>query len=85
MPRPEAPKAQSIYRGVRLTITQPPDGDQPCIVTLAVKQTYQPWDQWDLIFPAIRVPVGPLEGYSDVLKAVGRVLEGVLESDRQYR
>lgn len=83
--RGSGPRAGSYYAGIRVTLTQPPDPDSPCIVTVSTKQTYQPWDQWDLLFPAIRVPVGPVNGYTDVLRTLCATIESLLEADREYR
>lgn len=77
--------AQSVYRGIRLTVTQPPDPDSPCIVTLAVKELYKPWDDWSLLYPAIRVPVRDIASHEDVLRAVARTIEALIDADRKYR
>lgn len=78
--------AVSHYRGLRLTINQT-GPDKPCLVSLSVKEMDKPWDQWDLLFPAIRVPIPPggLDGYESCLTAVGSAIEALLEADRRYR
>lgn len=77
--------AKSNYAGVRLTVTQPPDQGAPCIVTLATKQTHQPWDQWDLLFPALRMPVRDIDSYVGILEAVRGVLQALIESELSGR
>lgn len=78
-------RARSYYRGLRLNITQSP-GDRPCIVTLATKPLDKAWDDWSLLFPAIRVPVpeGGISGYQDILRLCVTVIEELLEVDRRY-
>lgn len=77
------PKAKSLYTGLRLTVTQQ-DPSRPCVVTLSTKQRESLWDDWNLLFPAIRVEVQPLNGYDDVLRAVVATVEALLSADRLY-
>lgn len=78
--------AQSIYRGIRLNITQQ-SLEKPCLVTLATKQLDRAWDQWDLLFPAIRVPVPPdgVNGYLGILSVVNAAIQALDEADKRYR
>ena len=78
--------AGSYYRGLRLTINQAP-GDKPCIVTLSTKPLDRAWDEWSLLFPAIRVPVpvGGIDGYQAILRLAADTIESLLEAERHYR
>lgn len=49
-------RAGSLYRGFRVTLTEVP-GSDACIVTLATKNLQDRWDEWSLLFPALRVPL----------------------------
>lgn len=83
--RNEQPPARSIYRGIRVGITQR-DLDGPCLVTLSTKQLDQPWDEWDLLFPAIRVPIPDegVGGYQDILKVAVSAVQALIRADQQY-
>jgi hypothetical protein len=85
MARPNQRPARSLYRGIRVSITQR-DLETPCLVTLATKQLNAPWDQWDLLFPAIRVPVDPRDsdGYQGILRTVVRAVEELIRVDSEY-
>lgn len=86
MPSTTPPPARSHYRGLRLSVTQAP-GDRPCIVTLATKAADRPWDDWSLLFPAIRVPMPPqgINSYEGILEVVVAAVQAVLRADRDYR
>lgn len=83
--RPAERPARSLYRGLRVSIVQR-DLDTPCLVTLATKRLDAPWDQWDLLFPAIRVAVDPRDsdGYQGILRTVVRAVEELIRVDSQY-
>lgn len=48
--------ARSAYRGFRVTLTEVPGADH-CFVTLATKNAQQHWDEWTMLFPALRMPL----------------------------
>jgi len=77
---PAGPPARSTYKGIRVTLTQTP-GDRPAILTLAVKGETARWDEWNLLFPAIRVPHRPLSDYRDVLAVVCSAVETLLAAE----
>lgn len=76
----EAPRGRgrSTYRGLRLTVTHTPE-DGPSFLTLAVKSEVGGWNEWSLLFPAVRVPHRPLQDHRDVLALAAECLEGLLE------
>ena len=82
----EGRRARSCYRGIRVTITQT-GTDTPCLVSVSTKQLDEAWDQWDLLFPAIRVPIPPdgVNGYLGILSLVGSAFEALMEADERYR
>lgn len=82
----EGRRARSCYRGIRVTINQT-GLDKPCLVSLSTKQLDRAWDEWDLLFPAIRVPIpeGGIDGYTGILRLIGAAFEALLEADQRYR
>ena len=68
--------AESRYRAVRLTVTAHPQGG-PAIVTVAVKQPTGRWDDWHLLFPAIRCPLGAPGHALEVLETAQEALAAV--------
>lgn len=84
MAKDDSPRARSLYRGLRMTLTQAP-GDSPSVLTLSVKHESGRWDEWNLLFPAIRVAHQPLEGYRDVLTVAVRAVEALLEAEERSR
>lgn len=78
-------KAGSFYRGIKVTLTQAP-GDRPCVVTVATKRADRPWDEWDLLFPAVRVPVpdSGIRGYTDILRLLVSAVEELIAADQRY-
>jgi hypothetical protein len=71
----------SRYRGLRVQITQAPGMDS-CLVTVAVKGLSAHWDEWSLVFPALRVDLGTahntyeaVEILKEALAVVSRQLE----------
>lgn len=61
--------AASNYRGLKVTVTQVPEREH-CLVTVSTKEILKPWDDWSLLFPAIRVPSRELNGVDEVLELV---------------
>jgi hypothetical protein len=59
-------KASSNYRGLKLTVTQSPEGDY-ALVSLSVKSTGNRWDEWTLVMPALRVPLESAGSLLEVL------------------
>lgn len=86
MARNRTKPAQSYYRGIRVSITQS-DLERPCLVTVATKHLDKHWDEWDLLFPAIRVPipVGVPDDYTFILRLVADAVEALIAADKQYR
>ncbi len=74
--------ARSYYRGVKMTIVQPPAPDSPCVVSLSVKRVDQRWDEWSLLMPSIRVPVAEINGYEDILQACVAAVQAVLRAEQ---
>lgn len=75
-------KAVSAYRGLRITVTQHPEQDN-AYVSLSVKQVSGRWDEWALLFPALRVDAPPAESVTEALlmvKQAYEVLAAELES-----
>lgn len=77
-------RARSTYRGLRVTITQPP-GDRPLVLTLSAKGEGSRWDEWNLLFPAIRVPTREILDYRDVLTVVIQAVEALLLAEEESR
>lgn len=75
--------ALSVYNGIKVTITQAP-GDRPAVVTVAVKQREDHWDDWNLLYPAIRVPLRDIKGHRDVLRTIVDVVEELIRVDDEY-
>jgi len=71
-------RGYSRYAGMRVTLTQTLGSDQ-CLVTVSVKGRQDGWDEWTLLFPAIRHHSGPLTSSVDAATAVGEAVEMVLE------
>lgn len=69
-------KARSLYRGVRVTLTDLPDRDA-AIVTVAVKQANGRWDDWSLLFPAKRVSGAAIGSTTDALHVMQAALRMV--------
>lgn len=78
------PPARSLYRGLRLTVTQPPD-QGPSVLTLAVKHPAGKWDEWNLLFPALRIPHRELDGYEAVLRLVAETVATLLTAEEESR
>lgn len=68
---------RSTYKGLRVTVVQAP-GDRPAILTVAVKPEAAGWDEWHLLFPALRVPHRELVSSGDVLALLAEVVEDLL-------
>lgn len=68
----------STYKGLRLTVVQAPD-ERPMVLTVAVKRESAGWDEWGLLFPALRVPHRPMDSSGDVLALVAEIVEQLLE------
>lgn len=62
---------------MRITLTQTLGSDQ-CLVTVSVKGRQDGWDEWSLLFPALRQDSGPLTSSLDAAVAVGEAVESVL-------
>lgn len=77
--------ARSYYRGIKLTVVQPPAPDSPCVVSLSVKRADQRWDEWSLLMPSIRVPVQEINGYEDILNACVAAVQAVLRAEHAAR
>lgn len=86
MPSNASQPARSHYRGIRVTINQT-GPEKPCLVTVSTKQLDRSWDQWDLLFPAIRVPVAPegIDGYVGILRLIQSAFAALIEADQRYR
>lgn len=84
MGKAEHVPSKSMYRGIRVTLTQAP-GDRPSILTLSVKHVGRQWDEWNLLFPAIRVPARELTGYRDVLVVMVQAVEALLAAEEESR
>lgn len=84
MSQPKKPIAKSHYRGLRVTVTQNP-GHGASLVSVAVKPPRGAWDEWSLLFPAIKVETMKVDDYTGVLKVVIATVEALLEADEKYR
>lgn len=73
--------AQSLYAGLRVTVTRSPVQDGPLWVTVAIKQVTGRWDEWSLLFPAVKVrgPDASIDGWLEVLEYVIQELEATSE------
>lgn len=83
-PRNPQPPAKSLYKGLRITLTQAP-GDSPSILCVSVKHPAGRWDEWNLLFPALRVPHRELDGYGAVLALLAETVETLLEAEEGSR
>lgn len=81
--RRATPKAKSYYRGLRVTLTQSPDS-RVCLVGVSTKAAEAPWEDWNLLFPAIRVPAREVNGYESVLRLLVDTIEGLLLADKKF-
>lgn len=68
--------ARSGYRAIRVTLTNRPGGDV-AFLTVAVKRPTGRWDEWDLLFPAVRTDASGLHSYADVLEAMITALQDI--------
>lgn len=73
-------RAESRYRAVRLTVTAHPHGGAS-VVTVAVKQPTGRWDDWSLLFPALRCP---LDSPSHALEVLEQAQEALAAVYRAY-
>lgn len=82
----EGRKARSVYRGIKVCITQT-DLETPCLVSISTKHLNKPWDDWSLVFPAIRVPIpeSPAGSYQDILSLVAASVQALIRADAEYR
>lgn len=69
--------AQSLYRGLRVTVTQLPD-DGACLVSVATKAEKARWDEWNLLYPAIRIEARTFDSHEAVLEALQTVIGDLL-------
>lgn len=71
----KAPKtlSRSLYRGMRLTVTEGPNGDW-CLITVSVKQLHGKWDEWTMLFPALRLEHEPITSPKDALYLLSEAL-----------
>lgn len=67
---------QAGYRAIRVTLTNRPGGDV-AFLTVAVKRPTGRWDEWDLLFPAIRTTAEGLHSYEDVLESMISALQDI--------
>lgn len=77
-------KARSNYRGLKVTLTQKPDGGV-CLVSVSTKAAEAGWEDWNLLFPALRIQARPVSGYADVLRLLCDTLQGLLDADIEHR
>jgi len=73
----DAPTARSLYRGLRVTVTQLP-ADGACLVMVATKPERGHWDEWNLIYPAIRLEPRVFDSHEAVLEALQAVIGRLL-------
>jgi len=73
----ETPIAQSRYRGLRLTVTQLPN-DGALLVGVAVKAERAHWDDWNLLYPAVRLEPQALDSHMAVLECLQGVIQHLL-------
>lgn len=78
-----APRAQSLYRGLRVTLTQAPDGEF-ALVGVSVKPQSGSWDDWSLLFPPVRIETREIAGSQDALKLLGEIISGLTEASADY-
>lgn len=79
-PRPQR-RAQSLYRGVRVTLTQDVRGNL-ALVTVSVKDSAAPWSDWSALAPAQRIEGREIHGVADALAILQEALAGMAESQR---
>lgn len=74
-----AATAHSLYRGLRVTITQLPDGGAT-LVTVAAKGPRQRWDEWSLLYPAVRMGALEVHSHMEALEAIQTAVGQLLAS-----
>lgn len=72
-----AETAHSLYRGLRVTITQLPDGGAT-LVTVAAKSHSARWDEWSLLYPAIRMGELRVDSHLGALEAIQSAVQQLL-------
>lgn len=69
--------AHSLYRGLRVTLTQLPGGGAT-LVTVASKGERDRWDEWSLLYPAVRMGAVELDSADAALEAIGAAVTELL-------
>jgi len=71
--RPQPRAAASLYRGIRVTLVQAPL-THTALVTVSVKGAAQRWDEWSLLFPALRADIGTPQNAYEVVEVLREAL-----------
>lgn len=71
--------AQSLYRGLRLTLTS--DGAGRGFLSLSTKGIDARWSDWDLVLPASQVQVPPLASTREAALFLQGALSDLLQQD----
>lgn len=67
----------SRYNGIRISLSQPPGGGAT-FITIAVKHHTGGWDEWSLLYPAIRREFDAFNGASEAVEVLHEALGTIL-------